>query len=71
MAMIRIHHDLQAGDLGARMLVQVHDELLFEVPEDRLEEATAFVRERMEGVAELKVPLVVETGEGPTWLECK
>jgi DNA polymerase I-like protein with 3'-5' exonuclease and polymerase domains len=65
MAMIRIHHDLQAGDLGARMLVQVHDELLFEVPEDRLEEATAFVRERMEGVAELKVPLVVRQGKAP------
>jgi DNA polymerase I len=71
MAMIRIHRDLQEGDLGARMLVQVHDELLFEVPEDRVDEATAFVRERMEGVAELKVPLVVEVGEGPTWLECK
>jgi len=70
-AMIRIQEELEAGDLGARMLVQVHDELLFEVPEGRVDDLLALVTEKMEGAAELKVPLVVESGVGESWYDCK
>ena len=54
---------------GARMLLTVHDELVFEVPEDRVDEAARIVREKMEGVVELAVPLLVEIGSGETWAE--
>jgi DNA polymerase-1 len=70
-AMIRIHRDLQESGAGARMLVQVHDELLFEAPRAEVEPTLALIRERMESAAELRVPLQVETGVGENWLECK
>jgi DNA polymerase-1 len=53
--------------LAARMLLQVHDELLFEVPEAEAEATAAVVKRVMEGVAQLTVPLVVETGTGRSW----
>jgi DNA polymerase-1 len=70
-AMIRIHDELIAEGAGARMLLQVHDELLFEVPRGEEEATLARVRARMEEAAELRVPLRVETGTGENWLECK
>jgi DNA polymerase I len=54
---------------GARMLLTVHDELIFEVPEGTEAEVGARVKETMEGVAKLDVPLVVEVGSGKTWAE--
>jgi len=56
---------------GARLLLQVHDELLIEVPEDRADEVAALVREVMEGAASLSVPLSVEVGTGPNWYDAK
>jgi len=56
---------------GARMLLTVHDELVFEVPEDRAEEAARVVRAKMEGVVQLSVPLVVDVGWGRDWAEAK
>jgi DNA polymerase I len=70
-AMIEIHRDLQQGRVRGRMLLQVHDELLFEVPRGEEEKALRVIRERMESAAELRVPLKVETGTGGNWLECK
>ena len=70
-AMIRIHHALRAQRLSARMLLQVHDELVFEVPGPELEAVTALATREMEGAAELSVPLLVETGAGSNWLEAK
>jgi DNA polymerase-1 len=70
-AMIDIHRALKASDSGARMLLQVHDELLFETPLAEIEATLALVRQRMEGALELRVPLRVETGVGSNWLECK
>jgi DNA polymerase-1 len=70
-AMIDIHRELQRGDLRAKMLLQVHDELLFEVPREQVDDLRAMVKARMEGAIELKVPLLVETGVGENWLECK
>src|SRR5581483_7338490 len=67
LAMIRIHEDLGKRKLKTRMLLQVHDELVFEVPEKELEEVRQLVQERMENVHPLSVPLKVEVGVGPNW----
>jgi DNA polymerase-1 len=70
-AMIRIQNDLHAGVVPAKMLLQVHDELLFETPVGSEAAVQEFVRERMEGAAQLEVPLKVEGGVGDNWLETK
>lgn len=69
-AMIRLAATLD-GDPGARMLLQVHDELVFEVAEDRVEEVAATVKAAMESAMELEVPLRVDTGAGKSWYDCK
>ncbi|RKQ67986.1 DNA polymerase I [Oceanibaculum indicum] len=70
-AMIRLPSALEKANLKARMLLQVHDELLFEAPEAEIEKTSALVREVMEGatrpVLELSVPLVAEAGVGDDW----
>jgi DNA polymerase-1 len=53
------------------MILQVHDELLFEAPEDEIPRLTSIVKEVMEGVHKLRVPLVVETKVGPNWRDMK
>jgi DNA polymerase I len=67
LAMIRLDEELRARKLKSRMLLQVHDELLFEVPLDEVEAMRELVREKMEDVHPLKVPLLVEVGVGPNW----
>jgi DNA polymerase-1 len=69
LAMIRLDRELEST--GARLLLQVHDELLLEVPEERAEQVSALVREVMEGAATLSVPLSVEVGVGPNWYDTK
>ena len=69
LAMIRIHKELTRSGCPALMLLQVHDELVLEVPSDRLAEATTLVTEGMEGALELKVPLVVDVHSGCNWAE--
>ncbi len=66
-AMIRVPGELAAAGLSARMLLQVHDELVFEVPEAEIEATCALVKRVMEAAASLDVPLVVETGTGTSW----
>jgi DNA polymerase-1 len=68
-AMIRLPGELQRRRLGARMLLQVHDELLFEVPSSEFEETGALIEQSMESVARLDVPLVVDIGVGCNWDE--
>jgi DNA polymerase-1 len=68
-AMVRVPRALTDAGLSARMLLQVHDELVFEVPEAEVEATTAVVKRVMEGVAELRVPLAVEVGTGHSWAE--
>ena len=70
-AMIRIHAALQQSGLDAKMLLQVHDELVLEVAADQNADAGALVKREMEGVAELRVPLVVTVGAGKNWLDAK
>jgi len=68
-AIIRVDRRLRRAGLGARMLLQVHDELVFEVPEDEVGRTAELVRETMEGAAELSVPLEVDLGWGRNWEE--
>ncbi|MFC4425892.1 DNA polymerase I [Deinococcus navajonensis] len=68
-AMVRLDQELDA--LGGRLLLQVHDELLIEAPEDRADQVAAITREVMEGAAKLSVPLAVEIGIGPNWYDTK
>ena len=70
-AMIRIDGALRARELSSRMLLQVHDELVFEVPIPERDELMALVKHEMEHAAQLSVPLVVDLGEGANWLETK
>jgi DNA polymerase-1 len=68
-AMIRIHRRLCQEKLKTRMLLQVHDELVFDVPVDELKTVEALVKSEMESVYPLRVPLVVEIGTGRNWME--
>jgi DNA polymerase-1 len=70
-AMIRIHREFARRALGGGILLQVHDELVVEAPEDQAGEIADLVRREMEGAASLSVPLVVDVGVGPTWLDAK
>ena len=67
LAMIRIDEDIRTRELKSRMTLQVHDELVFEVPESELDAMKMLVREHMERVYALEVPLLVEVGAGPNW----
>ena len=71
LAMIRIDRALEERNLRTRMVLQVHDELIFEVPADEKREVEALVRREMEGVAELRVPLVADLAFGPNWRDLK
>ena len=68
-AMIDVHRWLGGEDTGGRMIMQVHDELVFEVPEDKVDVFGATVRKIMCGAAELSVPLQVDIGTGLNWDE--
>ncbi|WP_290519210.1 DNA polymerase I [Alcanivorax sp.] len=68
-AMIKVHDWLETTDFDAKMIMQVHDELVFEVAEDQVDDLVKEVKERMESAAELKVPLIVDAGVGENWDE--
>ena len=68
-AMIRIQKRINDENLPLRMMLQVHDELVFECPKDQVKELSAMVKSEMEGAMELKVPLVASVGFGKNWLE--
>jgi DNA polymerase-1 len=69
MAMININRALSEKSLASRMILQVHDELVFEVPEDELDVLLKMVKDKMENAIELTVPIKVEIGVGNNWLE--
>jgi len=70
-AMIDLHAELPRHGLRTRMILTVHDELLFESPRDEVEAAAAIVRERMENVMSLSVPLTVDVGIAENWRDAK
>ena len=69
LAMINIHHRLKNESWKSKMLLQVHDELVFDVPNAEVEDLTTMVKEEMENAYSLDVPLVVDVGIGKNWLE--
>ena len=68
-AMINIHEKLISEDWKSKMLLQVHDELVFDVPKSELKELKIMVKKEMESAFKLKVPLTVDLGEGEHWLD--
>ena len=70
LAMIRVDERLRAEKLAARLVLQVHDELIVECPENEAERVRDLLKEEMEGVAALSVPLLAEAQIGKTWAEC-
>jgi len=69
LAMLGIHRRLKAEKLQARMLLQIHDELVLEAPPDELHAVAGLVREEMTGALKLEVPLEVDVAAGPNWLD--
>src|SRR5947209_18241307 len=70
-AMIRIQHTLEEKRCKTRLILQVQDELVFEIPVEELERATRLIKAMMEGVAKLDVPIQVEMKIGKNWYEAE
>jgi DNA polymerase-1 len=70
-AMINIHNALKESKSRARMLLQVHDELVFEIPREEIDETRTMILELMRTAVQLRVPLEVASGVGENWYECK
>ena len=70
-AMVRCHDGLAAAGLRTKLILQIHDELLFEGPPEEMDEARALVCREMVGAAEMDPPLAVDAGVGPNWLDAK
>jgi len=71
LAMIAIHNRILEQNLKTRLILQVHDELVFEVEPGEIDLLHGLIKDEMEGVADLSVPLTVEIGTGPTWYDAK
>jgi len=70
-AMIRIDRKLREQERKTRMTLQVHDELLFDVPEDEIDAVRSLVKQEMENVIKLNVPIVADVGVGQNWRDLK
>ena len=69
LAMIRIQQQLQEEKMKAKMILTVHDELIFDVPIDEEKQLCEIIKDTMENVMILEVPLLIEIGRGKNWLE--
>ena len=69
LAMVRVYRRLKSELPEARLILQVHDELIVEVPESLAEKACSLLKEEMEGAVSLAVPLIAEAKSGKTWLD--
>ena len=67
--MISVSRRLHSESMDTRMVLSVHDDLVFDVPEAEIQKASTIIKEEMENVIVLEVPLVVEIGLGDNWLE--
>ncbi|TWT48811.1 DNA polymerase I [Botrimarina hoheduenensis] len=70
LAMLAVHRRMQREGLRAKLILQIHDELVFDTPIDELPALETLVREEMQNVADLRVPLSVDIGVGDNWAEC-
>ena len=71
LAMVRVHQRLKAEKLRAKLIMQVHDELIVECPEEEVQQVQQLLAEEMQGVMALAVPLTAEAHSGKNWLEAK
>jgi DNA polymerase-1 len=71
LAMVNLHRRIVSESLPMKMLLQIHDELVFESPADKADEAAAIIRHEMEHAMDLSVPLKVDIGAGPDWFNAK
>jgi DNA polymerase-1 len=71
LAMVRVQAAIESGGYRSAMLLQVHDELVFECPPEEVEAISELAKREMEGVRELSVPLVVDIGVGDNWRDAK
>jgi len=69
LAMIEIQRDIEKNDLSSKMILQVHDELVFDVLQEEKEYITSMVKSKMENAMKLNVPVLVDIGSGKNWLE--
>ena len=69
LAMLRVDEKITQKNLKAKLILQIHDELIFDVPEEEVDEVVQIVRECMENVVKLLVPLTVEIGVGNSWYD--
>lgn len=69
LAMIKIYDELRSNSFDTKMILQVHDELVFDSPKGEVEAVKPLIKSAMENAVELKVPLIVEFGQGANWLE--
>ena len=70
LAMLEIDRCLRAEKKEAFLILQIHDELIFELPDSEIDSLTAIVKRAMENVLKLKVPLIVDINVGKNWQEC-
>ena len=70
-AMVRVHRAIEEKDLKAKLVLQIHDELIIDTPEDEVEQVKILLKDCMEKVMELKVPLTVEVNSGHSWFDTK
>ncbi|QDT68694.1 DNA polymerase I [Planctomycetes bacterium MalM25] len=70
LAMLAVHRRMREEGLRAKLILQIHDELVFDTPEEELDQLTTLVTEEMQNVAELRAPLAVDVGVGDNWAEC-
>jgi DNA polymerase-1 len=71
LAMIKVHNRLQREVPSAKIVMQVHDELIVEAPDETVDAVKIILKEEMEASASLSVPLTVEVSAGKTWLDAK
>ena len=69
LAMVRLHHQITSEAWPCHMLLQIHDELLFEIPDNEVSDMVPRITATMESVWDLAVPLTVEVGQGSNWAE--
>jgi len=69
LAMYSIHHELLERDMRAKMILQIHDELLFEFPKEEEQDLLELVIDKMENAMNLSIPIVVDYGVGQNWFE--
>ena len=71
LAMIKVHNEIKENNLKAKLIMQVHDELIIDTPLDEVEKVKVLLKDAMESIVKLEVPLIAEVGVGDNWLEAK